>query len=281
LNSEITQHTNYEGRMPTQEKEDQVAVIVGAATGIGLETAKLMAGSTTPLLLCDLNGATLEAEAAALRGRTRVDTLIADVADGAFTQKLIEALGGRRVSALVHCAGLPPSKGTPARILEVNLGATISVLNAVLPHMAAGSAAVLLASTAGHLTKIPVDAALQGLESAADVAALTAHASDGAEAYQISKRGQQVLVRRRAAAFGRQGARIVSISPGVIETGMGREAFETVPFVQQMIANSPLARIGKPEEVAALAVFLCSPAASFLTGIDVIIDGGQTAAMRG
>ena len=255
------------------------AIITGAATGIGAATAKLMAEAGWPLLLCDMNGGQLEKAAAALHQSADVNILAGDVADPQFVKRLEGALNGQKVGALVHCAGtgtLPPE-----RVLGVNLAATMRLLEAVRPKMAQGGAVVLLASTAGHVTKISIDEELRNLNSADAVGSLVKYAPTSAEAYQISKRGLLLLVRREALEFGRQGARIVSISPGVIDTAMGRGAFETVPMIPKMIADAPLPRMGRPEEVASLAVFLCSPAASYITGIDIVVDGGQTALMRG
>jgi NAD(P)-dependent dehydrogenase (short-subunit alcohol dehydrogenase family) len=97
-------------------------------------------------------------------------------------------------------------------------------------------------------------------------------------AYVLAKRGVIQLVRRRSKAWGERGARIVSVSPGVIDTEMGRQEERGSVGVEDMITGSALARKGRPEEIASVVAFLCSDAASFLTGTDILVDGGAVAA---
>ena len=98
-------------------------------------------------------------------------------------------------------------------------------------------------------------------------------------AYAWAKRGVQRLVRREAAQLGPLGARICSVSPGLIDTPMGRREFEQQPMMKVLEDMTPLRRTGRAEELAAVVAFLVSDEASFVTGIDVLVDGGVCAAV--
>jgi NAD(P)-dependent dehydrogenase (short-subunit alcohol dehydrogenase family) len=236
-----------------------------------------MAKDGWPLLLCDLNGERLEAAAQRLRAAGVVETLAGDLSDTGYPDRLATALGERPVGALIHCAGLSPSMGDPARILEVNLAATMRLVDAVRPRMSQGAAAVLFASTAGHMLGARLDEQISKATTPQAVASLAPLAPESGAAYSISKRGVMLLVRREAQAFGRRGARIVSVSPGIIDTPMGRTEMAQQPMMKALVANTALPRMAQPEEVAAIAVFLCSPTASFVSGTDVLVDGGSMA----
>jgi NAD(P)-dependent dehydrogenase (short-subunit alcohol dehydrogenase family) len=95
-------------------------------------------------------------------------------------------------------------------------------------------------------------------------------------AYAWAKRGVQRLVAREAVALGPVGARINAISPGITDTPMGRREYEQQPVMKMLADNTPLGRLGRPVELAAVAAFLCSDEASFVTGADILVDGGAT-----
>jgi NAD(P)-dependent dehydrogenase (short-subunit alcohol dehydrogenase family) len=168
------------------------------------------------------------------------------------------------------------------RIYEVNLRATSRLLAAMQPVLVSGSAAVCFASIAGHAVP-PVQPLTEVLDDPdADdfyerLAALGVDPEQPETAYALSKLGVLRLVRRLAPAWGARGARILSLSPGIIDTPMGRLEDENQPLMAQMVTASPLQREGSAAEVAAVAAFLCSPAASYMTGSDVLVDGGMVA----
>jgi len=267
--------------MDRTRRVDGVAVVTGASGGIGSATARKLAAAGWPLLLCDLDAARLEAVAEPLRtANNQVEILAADIADPGFPAQLIEALGDRPVGALVHTAGLSPPMADAARILQVNLDATVRLVDAVRPRMAEGGAAVLFASMVAHLPISPeADAAFNAPLPAEGTAALLKFAPNSEAAYPLSKRGVVALAKREAGAFGARKARIVSISPGMIDTNMTRGKYEISDGAKAMLDRAPLPRMGQPDELASVAVFLCSLGASYVTGCDIRVDGGVLASL--
>ena len=108
-------------------------------------------------------------------------------------------------------------------------------------------------------------------------ASLGVSVDDRSLAYGLSKHGVMALVESLAAGWGARGARILSLSPGVIDTPMGRRAVAELPEVRRAVTTWPVPRLGRADEIAAVAAFLCSPGASYMTGSDVLVDGGSVA----
>jgi NAD(P)-dependent dehydrogenase (short-subunit alcohol dehydrogenase family) len=172
------------------------------------------------------------------------------------------------------------------RILDVNLVATARLLETLLPHAREGAAAVCLASQAGHFvgrgmspkTRAAIDDPLAPDFVAKLEAAAGPVATGASGAYGLSKWGVQRLVVAQAPAWGRAGARLVSISPGIVDTGMGQsELAANRDAMKTIMEKTPAGgRMGRPEELAAVIAFLCSDAASYVTGVDWLVDGGST-----
>ena len=257
-----------------------IAVVTGAAGGMGQPTAVRFAAQGWPLLLCDLDAGRLEQVAAPLRATgAQVEIFAGDVADPAFSAQLIAAVGDREIGALVHTAGLSPTLADAARIMEVNFTATRRLVDAVRPKMAEGSCAVLISSSSAYMINKPeIDAAIAALLDG-DEAAVEQLVASPRSAYPISKRAVIALVAREAAAFGARKARIASIAPGLIDTGMGRSEMSASEQTKVMLNRTPLGRLGIGDEIASVAVFLCSPDASYITGCDIKVDGGTLAAL--
>jgi len=268
--------------MTKQRSNAGLAVVTGAAGGMGSASAVQLGAQGWSLLLCDLSEQQLEKSAAPLRAAgVRADILAGDIADPVYPSRLIAALGDRQIGALIHTAGLSPTMGDAARIFAVNYDATARLLEVVRPRMAEGGCAVLIASSAGYMMHSPeLDAAIDAVVPGHDSSSLLKLAPSPGAAYTISKRAVQRMVAREATAFGARKARIVSISPGLIDTPMGRAEQKASPQMDMMLANTPLGRYGTADEIASVAVFLCSPGASFISGCDIKVDGGVLAALE-
>jgi NAD(P)-dependent dehydrogenase (short-subunit alcohol dehydrogenase family) len=249
-------------------------IVIGAGSGMGAAVARQLAPGG-PLLLVDVNIAAAQAMAEELGGDNRA--LSCDVSDQSQVDALFAAVDG--VDVLVHTAGLSNSMAAGRRILEVNLIGVDRVIRAAEPKLRTGSVGVFLASQSGYmlpdnselLTALddPLsDGFLDRLDEQFDV-------DDPSLAYQASKRGVHRLVRHHAKAWGTKGARIVSVSPGITDTPMGRGEENAHPEMLRLIEASPSGRRGTPEEVAAAIAFLTTPAASLITGSDVLVDGGM------
>jgi NAD(P)-dependent dehydrogenase (short-subunit alcohol dehydrogenase family) len=233
-------------------------VVIGGASGIGEAVVKLLPGET---LVADRVGGDVECD---ITDRASLDALVAQV---------------DRLDALVLTAGLSPSMADAEAIMTVNLAGTQLVLDAFDPLIGEGTVVVLLASMAGHMGALPPEVlAVLDDPASAPAAMLT---DDPGYAYMMSKQGVMRLVRRTAAAYGARGARIVSVSPGVVDTPMGKSETAAGNGTAEMAAASAFGRPARPEELANVIVFLCSDKASYVTGTDWLVDGGSVASVVG
>jgi NAD(P)-dependent dehydrogenase (short-subunit alcohol dehydrogenase family) len=262
-----------------------LAVVVGAG-GMGLAIARRL-GRGHRLLLADRDEAHLARVAESLRVEGHdVRVCTCDVTDPAAVDGLARAAereGGLR--ALAHVVGLSPSMGDWRAIMAVNLLGARLVADAFEPLAGQGTAAVFISSLAAHLAW-PDEARLALFDeplapSFLDrVAATLGDEANSVSAYNDSKAALIRLCQRRAAQWGLRGARILSLSPGLIATPMGALEFRNRPQKYTLLATTPIKREGTMLEIADAVEFLLSDRASFISGIDLLIDGGLTAAIR-
>lgn len=282
--------------MASSEQRD-VALITGAAGGMGAACAAVLAPGAD-LLLTDREAAGLERLGASLSGDVGAPpaAVACDLSRGSDVDSLVQSARARGgIRWLVHTAGLSPAMAEWREVLEVDLACTAVLLERLAPLMQPGGAAVCFASIAGHMGTD--DAAVDGVLDdplAPDLSGRLLAALGGTEpgsgiSYLYAKRGVIRLCERLAAPWGKRGVRIVSISPGLMDTSMGRLELLESPEKEPLIEMTPLVRPaadgqsrlpGTAEDIAQAVAFLCSDAAGFVTGCDLRIDGGLIAAMR-
>jgi NAD(P)-dependent dehydrogenase (short-subunit alcohol dehydrogenase family) len=251
----------------------KAAVVVGAASGMGAAVAERFAAEGYRVVLADRDASRLEALAAALGAKA----VVCDLTDEESAQRLADTAG--ETTALVVTAGLSPTMGSFRQIMDVNLAGMARVLRAFEPRMRGGGAVVCFASIAAHMAGSPAAEVLAALDDpdAPDLPGrmLAAGAvDDPGSAYSLSKLGVLRLARRTGAAWAGHRVRVYSLSPGIIDTPMGRQELEQQPYMAEMIKMTPIPRQGRADEIAAVVSFLCSDAASYMTACDLLVDGG-------
>jgi NAD(P)-dependent dehydrogenase (short-subunit alcohol dehydrogenase family) len=252
-------------------------IVVGAASGLGAAAARELAARGR-LILADRDIGGVTRLAAELGGKA--EAMACDLADRKQIDALVTRIGGD-LEALVITAALSGTMAPGRVIFDVNLIAMEYLLRAVEPLLRPGSVAVCFSSVSGHrVPNLPaVNAALDDPLSPQFFERLVAAGvdPDARMAYALSKLGILRMVRRLAPAWGARGARILSLSPGTTDTPMARQEMAANPIMEDLIRNRPLARIGRPEETAKVVAFLTSEGASYMTGSDVLVDGGMVA----
>ncbi|MGO8870739.1 MAG: SDR family oxidoreductase [Acidimicrobiales bacterium] len=267
----------------------RVGIVTGAARGIGAACAARMVGAVDVLVLVDLDpDATADAAGHLSGSGTRCEAVGADISDVASVARIAQVAAEHgTLHRVAHAAGISPTMAAWDRMIAVDLVGTALLVDALRPLATEGTAVVCVASMAAQLMASQADPAVDRIidDPLAPTllddyhAALGPAGEDPGMAYSWAKRGVRRLVEREAAAFGSVGGRICSVSPGTIDTPMGRQEFERQPGMRQLESIAPLGRSGHADEIAAVIDFLLSDQASFVTGTDVLVDGGVCAAI--
>lgn len=262
-----------------------VIVVIGAGQ-IGQAIARQVSAGKH-VVLADLRKSNAEEAAEVLANAGfDVSTTTVDVSSRESVHALVQtatALGD--VTGVIHAAGVSPSQATPEVILAVDLYGTALVLEEFGNIIAPGGSCVVIASQSGHrlgALTAQQDAAL-ATTPADELRALPLlqpdQVADSLNAYQLAKRGNSLRVMAEAVRWGKRGARVNTISPGIIITPLARDEL-TGPRgegYRQMIELCPAGRAGTPDEVGTVGALLMSPDGAFITGSDFLMDGGVTA----
>ena len=271
----------------------RTALITGANSGMGRACARAF-GDTLDLILTDM-APSLPAFAAELteEGYTVREVVVGSIFDDAVLTQLVTAADVEPgMGLLVHAAGLSPALADWRNIMTVNLVASERLICALEPVLRPQSVAVLIASMAGHMApaEAKIDAMLDAPAAPAFMENMTKFIEHTAAAdvprarqdlsYLLSKRGVIRMCERHAAAWGRKGSRIVSVSPGTIWTPMGRKEATESPGAAAILQAAPAGRWGTVMDIVAAVRFLASPQAGFISGSDLRVDGGVTACLR-
>lgn len=245
----------------------KVAVITGSSRGIGRAIAERMAEQGARVVISSRKAAPCEQVAAAINaahGEGRAIAVPASIASKDDLKRLVEAAIAAfgKIDILVCNAASNPYYGPMSgisdeqfrKILDNNVIACHWLIQMVAPQMAERKdGAIIIVSSIGGLRGTPV-----------------------LGAYGISKAADFQLARNLAVEYGPSNIRVNCVAPGLIKTDFARALWENPETLQRSTANTPLRRIGEPDEIAGTVVYLASRAGSFITGQAIVVDGGAT-----
>jgi len=263
-----------------------VIVVIGSGL-IGQAIARRV-GAGKHVVLANLrqDNADVAAEIFANAG-FEVSTAVVDVSSRDAVHTLVEtATQMGDITGVIHAAGVSPSQASPGTILKVDLYGTALVLEEFGNVIARGGAGVVIASQSGHrLPPLTVEQnkalATTPAEELLSLPFLQPdQVTESLHAYQLAKRGNSLRVMAEAVRWGKRGARVNTISPGIIMTPLAKDEL-TGPRgegYRRMIEVTAAGRAGTPDEVATVGALLMGPDGSFITGSDFLMDGGVTAA---
>jgi NAD(P)-dependent dehydrogenase (short-subunit alcohol dehydrogenase family) len=264
----------------------QILVLIGAGS-IGQAIARRV-GIGKHILLADIRKENAEAAAKVLsEAGYEVSIAVVDVSSRASVHSLVSlARGLGPIMGLIHAAGVSPSQASPATILRVDLYGTALILEEFGNIIEEGGSGVVIASQSGHRlpSLSPEEDKALALTPVEELLSLPIvqleNVRDSLHAYQLSKRGNSLRVRAEAVRWGKRGARINTISPGIIITPLAKDelAGPRGEGYRRMIQISAVGRAGTPDEVGNMGALLMGSEGAFITGSDILMDGGVTAA---
>lgn len=260
------------------------ALITGACGVMGVAVTRRLAERHL-VYVADINAEAAEQTAVALRreGASAIPVQV-DVTSDQSVAAMMDVVRSNSgtLKTLAHVVALGPSSAAYDVLLAVNLAGAARVVDACEPVLQPGGAAVLIGSVGAHMVK-PDEAMAAALDEPLhpDLAkrVLAAYGSEpgGVAAYSLAKNGMMRMTRRLAPLWGQTEKRITTISPGFIATDMGAREFEANPAKHDFMKRMPIPRQGSVIEIADGVEFLASDRASYITGCDLLIDGGMSA----
>jgi NAD(P)-dependent dehydrogenase (short-subunit alcohol dehydrogenase family) len=263
-----------------------VIVVIGSGQ-IGQAIARRV-GVGKHVLLADLRLENAKAAAEIMENAGyEVSVATVDASSRKAVHALVEtATGLGHVIGLIHAAGVSPTQASPETILKVDLYGTALVLEEFGNVIAQGGSGVVIASQSGH--RLPPLTLQQNkalattpVEELLNLSFLQLNqVTDSLHAYQLAKRGNSLRVMAEAVRWGKRGARLNTISPGIIITPLANDELKGPrgDGYRRMIEVSAAGRPGTPDEVGNVAALLMGPDGGFITGSDFLMDGGVTAA---
>lgn len=267
----------------------RVTVITGGAGGMGVATAALL-GRERTLVLADVRAERLATATADLaeRGIT-VTAQVCDVTDRQAVEKVFATAAGLgTLGSVVHTAGVSPSMGEAQYVMRTNALGTLNVNEVFYDRAGEGAAIVNVASMAAHMLPDEMVPTAKFDLAFTDEAAFMTEMLAVCEiapdemrsglAYSVSKAFVRWYCTSQAERFNGRGLRVVSVSPGSIDTEMGR--LEEQSGAGAMVTDAAVPRWGTAEEMAELLAFCVSDRAGYLTGTDILNDGGVIASIR-
>lgn len=273
-------------KLGSSERPDwPLAVVVGAG-GLGMAVARRL-GLSHRILLADRNVGHAEQQCSRMRDEGHDAIAIrCDVTDREDVLALArQAESAGPVRTLAYVAGLSVAANDFRAIMSVNLVGAAVTASAFLDVLAPGGSAVFISSSSAHMRDLPSHL-LPLLDDPQQPDFITrferklGDEAKPANAYWMSKAALNRMCRRDASPWGRRRLRIVSVSPGLIATPMGAAAYQASPGKHKLLAAVPLARECTMLEIANIVDFLASDAASFISGTDILVDGGMVAALQ-